>query len=140
MSEICQHLSGIPLAIELAAARVTVLPVRTLAKALETASRFSPGAIALRRRANSTMRATIDWSYELLTVSEQRLFERLSVFAGGCAIAAATAVCEGGDVAADDVLSLISSLVDKSLVVADFEGDEPRYRCSNRSASTPARN
>ena len=74
------------------------------------------------------MRATIDWSYELLAAPEQRLFERLSVFAGGCTIDAATAVCQGEGIAADEVLPLISALVSKSLVVADVERDEPRYR------------
>jgi non-specific serine/threonine protein kinase len=128
VSEICRRLSGIPLAIELAAARVTVLPVRALAEALDGRFQVFAGADRTASPRQRTMRATIDWSYELLTVSEQRLFERLSVFAGGCTIAAATAVCEGGDVTGDGVLSLISSLVGKSLVVADFEGDEPRYR------------
>ena len=128
VGEICRHLSGIPLAIELAAARVPVLPVRALAKALGDRFQVFAGGDRTAPPRQRTMRATIDWSYELLTVSEQRLFERLSVFAGGCTITAATAVCEGGDVTADDVLSLISSLVGKSLVVADFEGEEPRYR------------
>ena len=126
--EICRHLSGIPLAIELAAARVTVLPVRALARAL--GDRFQV-FVAGDRTAPSrqrTMHATIDWSYGLLDAPEQRLFERLSVFAGGCTIDAATAVCQGEGIAADDVLPLISSLVSKSLVVADLEGDEPRYR------------
>ena len=85
--KICQHLSGIPLAIELAAARVTVLPVRTLAKAFEDRSQVLIGGERTAPPRQQTMRATIDWSYSLLTASEQRLFERLSIFAGGCAIA-----------------------------------------------------
>ena len=128
VAEICRHLSGIPLAIELAAARVTVLPLPVLAKALD--DRFAVLARGERTAParQQTMRATIDWSYELLTAPEQRLFERLSVFVGGSTIDAATAVCHGDGIAADDVLSLISSLVSKSLVVADFEQDEARYR------------
>jgi hypothetical protein len=76
---------------------------------------------------HQTMRALIDWSYDLLTPPEQRLFERLSIFAGGCTLAAAANVY--ADAAVDDlgVLELLSSLFDKSLVVADFEGREPRY-------------
>ena len=74
------------------------------------------------------MRAAIDWSYDLLGSPEQRLFERLSVFAAGCTLAAATALYATEDVAEDDVLEVLSSLVDKSLVVVEFEEDEPRYR------------
>jgi predicted ATPase/DNA-binding XRE family transcriptional regulator len=127
VGEICERLSGIPLAIELAAARMPTLPLSVLTK--EFQDRF--GVTACERTApprQQTMRATIDWSYELLAAPEQRLFERLSAFAGGCTIAAATPVCQGEGIAADDVLPLISSLVSKSLVVANLEGDEPRYR------------
>lgn len=125
---ICERLSCIPLAIELAAARVTILPLPMLAKAF--ADRFADLAAGERTAPmrRQTMGAAIDWSYELLTVAEQRLFERFSVFVGGCRIDAAQAVCEGGDVTTDGVLPLISSLVGKSLVVADLERDEPRYR------------
>jgi predicted ATPase/transcriptional regulator with XRE-family HTH domain len=127
VSEICGQLSGIPLAIELAAARVSILPLSALTKEFE--DRF--GVAGCERTVpprQQRMRATIDWSYELLAAPEQRLFERLSAFAGGCTIDAATAVCQGEGIAADEVLPLISSLVSKSLVVADLEGNEPRYR------------
>ncbi|MGC2407681.1 MAG: hypothetical protein WA431_14860, partial [Candidatus Cybelea sp.] len=77
-----------------------------------------------------TMRATIDWSYDLLSSPEQRVFERLSIFAGGCTLTSAQAVCAAEDVAAADVFNLASSLVDKSMVVAEFDGIEPRYRLS----------
>ena len=73
------------------------------------------------------MRAAIDWSYDLLAAREQRMFERLSVFAGGCTLATANAVCAGEDVAEADVIDLLSSLVDKSLLLADIDGAEPRY-------------
>ncbi len=74
------------------------------------------------------MRATIDWSYDALSAPEQRLFERLSIFAGGCTAASAEAVCAGEEIATADVASLISSLIDKSMAIADFDGIEPRYR------------
>lgn len=126
--EICRHLSGIPLAIELAAARVTVLPIKALAKALGDRA---PVLISGPRTApprQQTMRAAIDWSYGLLAEQEQQFFDRLSVFAGGCTIETAKAVCQGKEVLLGDVFPLISSLVSKSLLVPDLHGDEPRYR------------
>lgn len=128
VSQICRSLGGIPLAIELAATQVPLFQPRALAKALD--SRFQihfKGARTAPLR-QQTMRAAIDWSYELLTVPEQRLFERLSVFVGGCTIDTARAVCDGGEVSADDVLPLVLSLVSKSLLMADVEGREPRYQ------------
>jgi predicted ATPase len=74
------------------------------------------------------MCATIDWSYSLLTAAEKRVFECLSVFSGGWTLAAAVTACSEENVADDEVLELLSSLVDKSLLVADFCGSEPRYR------------
>ncbi|HEY6450349.1 MAG TPA: hypothetical protein VIX60_06695, partial [Candidatus Cybelea sp.] len=127
IGNICQHLSGIPLAIELAAARVAVLPVQTLAKTFEDRFQVLEGGERTAPQRHQTMRDAIDWSYELLTAPEQRLFERLSIFAGGCTIDAATSVCPDSDLPGDDVPPLISSLVSKSLVVADFDGHEPRY-------------
>ncbi len=128
VAEICRRLDGIPLAIELAAARATVLPLPALAEKLER--RFailrSSGRMALPRQ--QTMRATIDWSYDLLDSQEQWLFERLSVFAGSCTFEAATAVCAEAESAELDVFEPLSSLVDKSLVVAELEGSAPRYR------------
>src|SRR5271166_5395744 len=128
LSEICRHLGGIPLAIELAATRVTALPLHALAKelgysfqALTRGERTAP----LRQQ---TMRAAIEWSYDLLSGPEQRVFERLSVFAGGCTIDAAKAVCRDDDVAADEVPPLIVSLLNKSLLLADLNANEPRYR------------
>jgi tetratricopeptide (TPR) repeat protein len=74
------------------------------------------------------MYATIDWSYNLLSAPEQRMFERLSAFAGGCTLAMAASVCLGGEASEGDALDLIASLVDKSLLTADREGTEPRFR------------
>jgi predicted ATPase len=128
VSELCRRLDGIPLAIELAAARANVLSLEALAGKLN--DRFAVLSIGNRTALprQQTMRATIDWSYELLTPPEQRVFERLSIFANGCTLDDATAVCADSDVAANDVFALISSLVDKSLVAADLDGIEPRYR------------
>ena len=128
VAELCRRLDGIPLAIELAAAWVDSLSIRALAERLEARFRILAGGERSSLPRQQTMRATIDWSYDLLSAPEQRVFERLSVFAGGCMPASAQAVCAGEDVAAADVFNLISSLVDKSIVIADFDGIEPRYR------------
>jgi predicted ATPase len=125
---VCGRLDGIALAIELAAARVNVLSVKALAEKLDDRFRVLTGGERAALPRQQTMRATIDWSYDLLAAPEQRLFERLSVFAGGCTLVMATAVC-GGELAAEgEMLNLLSSLVDKSLVAVDLESSEPRYR------------
>jgi predicted ATPase len=126
VAEICRRLDGIPLAIELAAARVNALTLRSLANRIDDRFRILAGNVARRR--HQTMRATIDWSYDLLSPKEQRVLERLSVFAGGCALVAAEAVCASEGVSEGDVLDILSSLVDKSLLIAGTEGSEPRYR------------
>jgi predicted ATPase/DNA-binding CsgD family transcriptional regulator len=127
VAEICRRLDGIPLAIELAAARANVLTLDALAAKLD--ARFevltSGAATALPRQ--QTMRALIDWSYDLLAPAEQRFFERLSAFVGGWSLAAAVAIAVP-QAAESGVLELLSSLVDKSLVIADVSGCEPRYR------------
>ena len=124
---ICRHLDGIPLAIELAAARVNMLPVHVIAKRFDHRFVILTGGDRTALPRQQTMRAAIDWSYELLAAREQRMFEQLSVFAGGCTLATANAVCAGEDVAEADVIDLLSSLVDKSLLLADIDGAEPRY-------------
>ena len=128
VAEICRRLDGIPLAIELAAARVNQLTVKAIAEKLDDRFRLLTGGDRTALPRQQTMRATIDWSYDLLAAPEQRLFERLSVFAGGCTLAAATAVCRGEETAEADVFDLLLSLVDKSLMVVDLEQGEPRYR------------
>ena len=127
VAAICRHLDGIPLAIELAAARVNVLPVQAIANKLNNRFIILTGGERAALPRQQTMRAAIDWSYDLLVAREQRMFERLSVFAGGCTPASAEAVCAGDDVAEADVMELLSSLLDKSLLAADFDGFEPRY-------------
>jgi predicted ATPase/transcriptional regulator with XRE-family HTH domain len=128
VAEICRRLDGIPLAIELAAARVKTLSLKALLEKLQQRFRILTGGDRTALPRHQTMRALIDWSYDLLTPSEQHLFDCLSVFAGGCTLTAATTVCAGEGVEELDVLDLLSSLVDKSLVVADVLGPEPRYR------------
>jgi predicted ATPase/DNA-binding SARP family transcriptional activator len=126
--QICRRLSGIPLAIELAAARVKMMSVDEIAKRLD--DRFdlltSGNRAALPR--HQTLRATIDWSYDLLTDSERILFDRLAVFAGGFTLEAAESVC-GKGMKRGDVLDLLGRLVDKSLVMvhASTRG-HTRYR------------
>jgi predicted ATPase/DNA-binding XRE family transcriptional regulator len=127
-ADVCRRLDGIPLAIELAAAQVKVLTLQGLATKLDRRLRLLTNGERSAMPRHQTMRALIDWSYALLPAPEQRLFERLSAFAGGCTLPLATALyC---DDAIDDfgVLQLLSALVDKSLVVADLSAREPRYR------------
>ncbi|MGB6645109.1 MAG: helix-turn-helix domain-containing protein [Candidatus Cybelea sp.] len=128
VADICRRLDGIPLAIELAAARVNVLPLKGLVEKLEDRLGILTGGERMALPKQQTMRAAIDWSYDLLSPQEQRLLDRLSVFAGGCELAAAAAVCSSEETPEAKVFDVLSSLVDKSLVIADFEGMEPRYR------------
>lgn len=128
IAELCGRLDGIPLAIELAAARVNLLSLESLVKKLGDRFRILAGGDRAALPRQQTMRAAIDWSYELLADSERRVFERMSVFTGGCTLEAAIAVCSGEGVGDDDVLDVLSSLVDKSLVVVDRTPDETRYR------------
>ncbi len=127
VAEICRRLDGIPLAIELTAARVNLLSLPALARKLDERLRLLTVGERMALPRQQTMRATIDWSYDLLSKSEQRLFERLSVFAGGCTLAGAAAVCADESAAPSDVIASLSSLVDKSLIAAELKGDEPRY-------------
>ena len=126
VARICHDLDGIPLALELAAARVRAMSAELIAEHLTDRFQLlkSGDRTALPRQ--QTLRATIDWSYELLTPPERALLHRLSVFAGGFALDAAEAVGAEGDVAAGDVLELLGHLVDKSLVAFDAQVD--RYK------------
>ena len=128
VAELCRRLDGIPLAIELAAARVSQAPLKALTARLDDRFRILTGGERTAQARQQTMRATIDWSYDSLAVPEQRVFEQLSVFGGGCTLQSATAVCCGEEAVEADVFDLLSSLVNKSLLVLDLEGTEPRYR------------
>ena len=126
VAEICHRLDGIPLAIELAAARARAMSVEMIAARLHDRFRLltSGDRSALPRQ--QTLRACIDWSYELLTQKERAIFRRLAVFAGGWTLDAAEAVGADGDVAQADVLDLLTNLVEKSLV--SLGPDDERYR------------
>jgi predicted ATPase/transcriptional regulator with XRE-family HTH domain len=126
--EITRRLGGIPLAIELAAARVNVLPPAAIADGLNVCFQTLGGGERTALPRQQTMRAAIDWSYGLISSSEQRVFERLSIFSSGCTFETAVSVCTDKEVVADDVFRLVSALVEKSLVVADLGGVVPRYR------------
>jgi predicted ATPase/class 3 adenylate cyclase len=128
VAQVCQRLDGIPLAIELAAARVRTLPVEQIHARLDDMFRLLTGGSRAALPRQQTLRALIDWSYELLAAAEQTLLRHLSVFAGGWTLEAAEAVGAGDDVEAWEVLDLLTSLVDKSLVLYDEPAGEGRYR------------
>lgn len=128
VAKICRRLDGIPLAIELAAARVNFLSVKALSERIDDRFQILTGGQRTASTRQQTMRGAIDWSYDLLSTEERRVFERLSVFSGGCTLASAAVVCLDESTAELDAFEVLSSLVDKSLVVADFESGEPRYR------------
>jgi predicted ATPase/two-component SAPR family response regulator len=125
---VCRGLDGIPLAIELAAARVKVLSVEQIAKRLDDRFRLLAAGSRTALPRQRTLRAAIDWSHELLSDKERVLFRRLAVFAGGFTLGAAEAVCVGEDLEEDEVLDLLAHLVDKSLVVVQERGGEAGYR------------
>jgi predicted ATPase len=127
VAEICRRLDGLPLAIELAAARVKVLSPQQLARKLDERFRVLTGGDRSALPRQQTMRALIDWSYDLLADDERTLFRKLSIFAGGFTLETASAVCGNDDIDEIAVLDLLSSLVDKSLVHAE-PGNETRYR------------
>jgi non-specific serine/threonine protein kinase len=132
VAQICVRLDGIPLALELAAARVRVLPAEQLLGRLEDRFRLLTGGSRTAPARHQTLRAAVDWSYALLSDPERTLFARLSVFAGGWTLEAAEAVCadpDGAGIAPGEVLDLLTRLADKSLVVAEEQPDgTARYR------------
>ncbi|MFD9562491.1 BTAD domain-containing putative transcriptional regulator [Streptomyces sp. NPDC059994] len=133
-AEICRRLDGLPLAVELAAARLRMLTPRQIADRLDDRFRLLTSGSRTVLPRQQTLRAVVDWSWDLLEAPERTVLRRLSVFAGGCVLAAAEEVCAdgaagAGGVAARDVAPLLGSLVDKSLVVAaPGDGGEMRYR------------
>jgi predicted ATPase/class 3 adenylate cyclase len=129
LAQICHRLDGIPLAIELAAARVKALSVEQVAARLDDRFRLLTGGSRTLLPRHQTLRAAMDWSYELLSDPERVLLRRLSVFAGGWPLEAAEAVCQGEGIEEWEVLELQAHLVDKSLiVVGEGVGGETRYR------------
>jgi predicted ATPase len=127
VASICARLDGIPLAIELAAARVGSLAVEGIAARLDDRFRLLTGGARDALPRQRTLRAALDWSYNLLGEPEQLVLDRLSVFAGGWTLAAAEAVCAGEGVEDWEVLDLLGGLVNRSLVQAADAGGELRY-------------
>jgi predicted ATPase/DNA-binding SARP family transcriptional activator len=127
IGDICRRLDGLPLAVELAAARLRALPLATLTERLDDRFRLLTGGARMAMPRQQTLRAVVDWSYDLLFEDERRLFTRLAVFTGGCGIAAAETVCADKHVPADEILDALSRLVDKSLVTASSLGPEARF-------------
>jgi predicted ATPase/DNA-binding SARP family transcriptional activator len=123
VAELCRRLDGLPLAIELAAARIRALPPVELAARLEDRFRLLAGGARTLDPRQQTLRATVDWSWDLLEEEDRRLLRRLSVFSGGWTVAAAEAVCGDDGLDAGEVLEGLFRLVDRSLVVA--AGGEP---------------
>ena len=118
IADICAQLDGLPLAIELAAARTRAFPIAQIAARLNDRFRLLTGGSRTALPRQQTLRAVVDWSYELLFEDEQRIFERLSVFPGGCDLETAERVCADDAIAAADVADHVHALVEKSLVVA----------------------
>ena len=138
VAELCRRLDGMPLAIELAAARVRALPVGELLERLGDRFALLVGSGRSADPRQQTLRATVDWSFRLLGEADRRLFRRLAVFAGGFTVAAAEAVCGGDGLRSQDVLDGLFRLVDRSLVVP-AGGRRPASGCWRRCAPT-ARN
>jgi predicted ATPase/class 3 adenylate cyclase/DNA-binding CsgD family transcriptional regulator len=125
--EICRRLDGIPLAIELAAARVRMMPPVALAAALDDRFKLLGGGGRTVLGRQQTLRASVDWSYALLTTAEKSVLQRLSVFTGSFSLCAAEQVAAAGDIDAFEIMEMVASLVDRSLVQADPHVIEARY-------------
>jgi predicted ATPase/class 3 adenylate cyclase len=126
--EICQRLDGVPLAIELAAARVIALSPADLLSRLDRRFELLAGGRRGAVGRHATLRAAIDWSYDLLEPAEQRLLARLAVFSGGCTLDAIEDVCTGDPVERGAALDLVANLVSRSLVIAEEHATGTRYR------------
>jgi predicted ATPase/class 3 adenylate cyclase/DNA-binding CsgD family transcriptional regulator len=128
IAQICHDLDGIPLAIELAAARVRVLGVEQIAAGLGDRFRLLTGGARSAMARQQTLRASVDWSHELLGDDERTLLRRLAVFAGGWTLDAVERVCTGAGLERLAILDVLTALVDKSLVTVDERGTSMRYR------------
>ncbi|MFC4565157.1 BTAD domain-containing putative transcriptional regulator [Nocardiopsis mangrovi] len=128
VAALCRRLDGIPLAVELAASRVRTLGVHGLVARLDDRFGLLVDGYRDAPERQRTLRAVIDWSWDLLTAAERTVLRRLAVHADGCALDAAEAVCAGGGVRPGDVLDLLGRLVDRSLVTLADRASGPRYR------------
>ncbi|WP_225878562.1 BTAD domain-containing putative transcriptional regulator [Spongiactinospora rosea] len=127
MARICRALDGMPLAIELAAARLRTMSIDQLERGLDDRFRLLTGGSRTALPRHKTLRAVVDWSWDLLTEAERGVLRRLSVFSGGASLEAAERVCAGPALAGEQVLDVLTALTEKSLLLADGEG-APRYR------------
>ena len=127
IARVCYRLDGIPLALELAATRVTVLSAEQIADELDDRFRLLVGGKRTAVPRQQTLQATFDWSFDLLTDPERAVLRRLAPFAGGFGLDAARAVCSGGEVAAEHVLDHLTRLVNKSLVAAEVQAQVARF-------------
>lgn len=128
VSQICRLLDGIPLAIELAAVRLRVLSLEHLLSALEDSCRLLTKGRRVGAPRHQTLRAAIEWSFQLCSPPEQRLWARAAVFAGGFDLAAAQYVCQGDGLPVTAITDLVTGLVDKSVLVCERHGGETRFR------------
>jgi predicted ATPase len=127
MARVCRALDGMPLAIELAAARLRTMSINQLANRLDDRFRLLTSGSRTALPRHRTLRAVVDWSWELLTDAEQMVLRRLSVFSGGASLEAAERVCAGDGVEQEQVLELLTALAEKSLLLTEGDG-APRYR------------
>lgn len=128
MLEICRRLDGTPLALELAAAQVAVFGIRGLAALLDDRLAILSRGWRTALPRHQTLRAAIDWSYDLLPAIEQTVFRRLGIFRGSFTLEAAAGVAADGRITAANVIESVASLGEKSLVATDFSGDITHYR------------
>ena len=129
VAQVCERLDGIPLALELAAARVGVLSVEGIADRLGDSFRLLVDGSRTAPPRHHTLRAAVEWSYELLSETERQVFNRLAVVSGGWTLPAIEAVCEGEGIQPEQVLEVLAHLVNKSLVLAGPGADRgARYR------------
>ncbi len=128
VARLCFHLDGLPLAIELAASRAAALPIAAIVDRLDGRFQLLVGGSRTAISRQQTLKATLDWSYHLLSDAERAVLRRLAVFVGGIPLDAAEDVSAGADVEPTEVLGILTELVDKSLVVPEGGGTEPRFR------------
>jgi predicted ATPase len=128
IAELCARVEGIPLALELAAARVHTLSIDEINRRLNDRYKLLSGGSRVLLERQQTLRALVGWSYDLLQENERIFFDRLSVFVGGFDLAAAEAICGADPLDPDDVIDLLASLVEKSLVMVEQTDGETRYR------------
>jgi predicted ATPase len=129
LERLCSRLDGLPLAIELAAARLRAMTIAELLSGLEDRFRLLNRGARTALPRQQTLRAVVDWSYTLLFDDERSVFERLSVFGGGCSFAAARVVCADDDITSDDVAELVTRLAEKSLLSIEKDEVEGYARC-----------